>query len=71
MKAYSKKVVVKRLGGADRLLELAVAEGALDPGGDLAGAVEHEQPRLALQVERGHLRPDALVDAVSGRPPCG
>ena len=48
----------------DRLLELALAVGALDPRGDLAGAVEHEQPRLGPEVERGHLRADALVDAV-------
>src|ERR687898_1627635 len=48
----------------DRLLELPLGVGALDPSGDLAGAVEREHPRLAAQPEGRHLWPDAAVDPV-------
>src|SRR3954471_16397852 len=47
-----------------RVLQLVDAIGALDPRGDLAVLVDHEEPRLGRQVKRRHLRPEALGDLV-------
>jgi hypothetical protein len=46
-------------GVLHRGLQLLDAEGALQPGGDLALLVDHEQPGL-----RGGTRPDDLLDQV-------
>src|SRR3954447_21637446 len=50
--------------GLNGLAELLHAEGALEPGGDPAVAVDREKPRLGLQAERLQRRPQALADLV-------
>src|SRR3954470_13354376 len=50
--------------GLDRLAEFLDAEGALQARGDAAVAVDREQPRLGLEVERLERRAQPLVDAV-------
>src|SRR5437868_8464246 len=51
-------------GLSDGVLELVRAERAPEARGDLAAPVEHEHPRLCLQMECRELRPIALVRVV-------